>query len=207
MDPGSRDGRRGRDSGRNRARGRTAALLAAAVILGLAGSALAAQTTTHPIPQPMPSGTLDSILTSYRSASLQWLDRIISLGMGLFRVLAVIEFSTAALMWMLKRGDWEEQIRSMVLKTALVGGWWMVLLSVELWIPPIFDSLRIAGLTGVQMPTLNPSEIVDVGVKINGMILLGTSLGGAFMNPVLTAMACVINLGNGSGCSLPTRHW
>ncbi len=134
-----------------------AALLATAISVGLAGA--------------QEPGILDRAALTYRTASFQWMDRLHPLAMATFIPLAGIEFALSGLLWIINEredlGDVEGQF---LRKFFFISFWFALMFSWELWIPHLVDGFRFAGVTASGRTTLNPSEIVRIGIDLQSAI-------------------------------------
>lgn len=145
------------------------ALLAAAALL-LAADAYA-------------QGVLDGMTSSYRGAWTGWMDRLLPVAQRTFALLAALEFAVAGAVWML-RGDLGEAASGFVLKFAFLAFCFALVLSFELWIPPIVDGFLVAGRLGAGGLVLSPSSVIDLGDRVSTEIVEGWAQGWSVVNPV-----------------------
>lgn len=142
------------------------AAVAAGAALLLAAAAAEAQ-------QP---GVLDRTALTYRRASFTWMDRLHPIAMATFIPLAGIEFAVSGLLWILNdKENLEDVAGQFVRKFTFLAFWFTVLFSWELWIPYLLDGFSRAGVIASGRTTLNPSEIVDIGIDMQAAIGIAAS--------------------------------
>jgi type IV secretion system protein TrbL len=115
---------------------------------------------------------LNQIVDQFQSASSGWAGTMQGFALGLFGLLATISFFYNTIMYAL-RGEaqlygWMGHVVKEILR---IGFWFAVLLSATSWIPAIVNSLRQAGEAAGGMGSLNPSNVMSVGINIAGAML------------------------------------
>ena len=140
--------------------------LAGAITLAAGGVLLGAIVAEAQAP-----GILDRTALTYRSASFEWMERLHPLAMATFIPLAGIEFALSGLLWALNEKENMDDVEGQFLrKFFFLSFWFTVLFTWEMWIPYIVDGFRYAGMTASGHATLNPSEIVGIGIDLQAAI-------------------------------------
>jgi type IV secretion system protein TrbL len=139
--------------------------------LGLAGLGLLTATALYA--QSDQTGILNGIASSYKIASEGWLARLTPIAQRLFVVLAGIEFAISGLIYGIRRDALDEVAAKFVLKFALTAGLLTLVTSYSFWLPPIISGFATAGETAIGVNgTIGPSDVVDFGTYISGVMLL-----------------------------------
>jgi type IV secretion system protein TrbL len=143
-------------------------VLKAAIPPGIAASAaLAAVALAAVSADAQQPGILDRTALTYRQASFVWMDRLHPLALRTFVPLAGIEFAISGLLWILNDKETLESIGGQFIrKFTFVSFWFAILFSWELWIPYLAEGFRYAGVAASGRTTLDPSEIVRIGIDL-----------------------------------------
>lgn len=110
---------------------------------------------------------LNQIVDQFQNASSGWAGTMQGFALGLFGLLATISFMYNTIMYAL-RGEaqlygWMGHVVKEILR---IGFWFAVLMSATSWIPAIVNSLRQAGEQAGGLGSLNPSNVISVGINI-----------------------------------------
>lgn len=127
-------------------------------------------------------GILDRATLAYKRASFTWMDRLHPIALRIFSLVSGIGFALAGLRWILSRDELDAVAAQFVQRFAFISFWYTVMFTWELWIPPFMDVFRMAGITASGRATLNPSEIVGIGVDLQSAI--GLSAVEFMVNPL-----------------------
>jgi type IV secretion system protein TrbL len=173
-----------------RRRRRLACLLFAFAVL-LLPAAAAAQA-------PPADGVLDGIVRSYQTISSSWLERIAPLAERTFAILATLEFAVSGLWWALGRDALDAVLASLLKKFVLLSFLYSLLYLFPVWVPAIFHGFESAGQIASGTTSVNPSQVLDLGISIASNILLSFGSIGFLANPSgniiasLTALCVVV---------------
>jgi len=157
----------------------TAAVIVAALALPAAAAA-----------QP---GTLDNVVRSYSEISQSWLTRLTPIAQTTFAVLAGIELALAGLVWGL-RSNLDGFVRAMVQKIMLLSFFFGLIYLFPVWVPTITASFERAGRAASGVGTVNPSEVLDLGINLAGQILLSVGSIGFLAHPAGNVVASITSL-------------
>jgi type IV secretion system protein TrbL len=160
---------------RRRHSGRTAAALAAALLLGAALAAHAA--AQEPV--------LDGIGQQYQAASRLWRPRLIPVAQRLFMVLAGIEFAVSGAIWALRRDSLDDIAAKFLLKFTLVAFLLALITGFTFWIPPIVNGFAAAGEEAIGGLTVSPSGVLDIGRETSLRVLATLDIGVMLKNPAM----------------------
>lgn len=122
------------------------------------------------------TGILDRTALTYKGASFEWMDRLHPLAMATFVPLAGIEFALSGLLWAINEKESMDDVEGQFIrKFFFLSFWFTILFTWELWIPYIIDGFRYAGVTASGRTTLNPSEIVGIGIDLQAAIAIAAN--------------------------------
>ena len=136
--------------------------------LALSGAAvLTAYMTEVAFAQTVSSDITDE----FRLAAVDWTGRLKPLAQKTFALLAGVEFAVSAIVWGFQREAFDDAIGQFFIKCALLSFLFMCLLFFDTWIPAIVNSFVVAGQTAVGTSSLNPTEVVELGLELNGKMM------------------------------------
>ncbi|MDE2600439.1 MAG: P-type conjugative transfer protein TrbL [Rhodocyclaceae bacterium] len=124
---------------------------------------------------PPDVGILDNLVGQYKQASLGWFNVLYGYAQVLFGLLAALEFTWAAAMWVLEKDSMQSWMAALVRKIMSVGFFYALLIKSSTWIPAIIDSLVQAGQTAGNTGALSPSNVVSAGVDCAFQIMQSLS--------------------------------
>lgn len=134
-----------------------AVAVVAIIALSLSGAVASAQA----------SGVLDTTQQAYRSTLRAWLGPMSAIARRLFIMLAGIEIAVSGLLYALRRDSLDEIAARFLLKFVVLSLVLLLITGANYWLPPIVNSLAIAGsAAGIAPVTAGPSEVVDLGVYL-----------------------------------------
>jgi type IV secretion system protein TrbL len=135
---------------------------------------------------------LDNLTDAYRVASHAWLARLVPVARGTFTVLAGIEVAVSGIIYGFRRQALDDVAARFVLKFALLAFLLAVVTNVTAWLPPIVGGFAAAGETAIGATgTVNPSDIVDIGVAIAGRLLTALDVVGVLAHPATAVFAAI----------------
>ena len=169
------------DSGRNRAEHGGSPRWAAVLVVGIALTLVAAGSV-----RAQEVGILDDVVGRFRVSSFSWIDMMVRQGQAMMRAVVLVEFVTACIWWAVKGNELSDAAGKFAVKVLLVGMWYSMMFTYELWIPTIYNSLRLIGMNASGQPTVNPSEILDQGLEVAGAMFAGIYTSGLFINGPLS---------------------
>jgi type IV secretion system protein TrbL len=139
------------------------------------------------------AGTIiDTLGDAYRTASHAWLARLVPVARGTFTVLAGIEVAISGCIYGLRRAALDDVAARFVLKFAILAGTLGVVTNSTMWLQPIIDGFAAAGERAVGASgTVNPSDVVDIGVAIAGRLLTALDAVGVLAHPATAVFAAV----------------
>ncbi len=142
---------------------------------------------------------LDGIADAYRLASHDWLARLVPVAQRAFALLAGIEVVVSGLVYGLRRDALDDIAARFVLKFALLAVLLSLITSFAFWIPPFIDGFAAAGERAIGVAgTVNPSDIIDIGMALAAKLLTALDVVGVLANPAMAlfaALSAVIVLG------------
>jgi type IV secretion system protein TrbL len=151
----------------------------------LAASAVVAHAQTAP--QSAPS----DVLMAYQNATSHWAAVGFAHAQTLFGILAAIEVAWTASMLALEKDSIESWIAPVIKKIMVIGFFYMLLMSNQIWMPAIINSFTQIGQEAAGLPvgtSMNPSDILMMGLTISGQMLAAAMPGSG--NP--TGLASLI---------------
>lgn len=113
----------------------------------------------------------EDITDEFRLAAVTWTSRLKPLAQKTFALLAGIEFAVSAMIWGLRRGSFDEAVGQFFIKCALLSFLFMCLIFFDSWIPAIVKSFVVAGQTAAGTTELNPTEVVELGLRLNAEMM------------------------------------
>jgi P-type conjugative transfer protein TrbL len=136
------------------------------------------------------AAVLDSLTVAYRTASHAWLARLVPVARGTFTVLAGIEVAISGLIYGMRRQAMDDVAARCVLKFALLAFLLAVVTNMSAWLPPLIGGFAAAGEAAVGATgTVNPSDIVDIGVALAGRLLGALDTVGVLTHPTMALFA------------------
>ncbi len=112
------------------------------------------------------NNTLDCILDSFQVATRNWQGRLAGLAISLFWILAVIEFTWAAIQLAFRGADLGEWLAALVNQILFIGFFAALLQFSADWASAIVTSFQQAANLAGGTNLIRPSDIFDVGVKL-----------------------------------------
>jgi P-type conjugative transfer protein TrbL len=133
---------------------------------------------------------LDSLSAAYRTASHAWLARLVPVARSTFSVLAGIEVCLSGLIYGLRRQSLDDIAARFILRFALLAFLLAVVTSPTYWLSPLIAGFAAAGETAIGAAgTVNPSDIVDIGVSLAGRLLGALDTVGVLTHPTMALFA------------------
>lgn len=141
----------------------------------------------------MGSGQLFDLMSSIKTASVQWDGKLQHYAVGLFWGLAVINFVWIFLPVIFKQADFSEIIGELVKATLTIAFFWMLLINSREWATAIIDSFRTAGAEAIDKKHggLEPGDIfytaISLADKINNVSTINpvTSIAAVFSSTMV----------------------
>ena len=112
------------------------------------------------------NNTLDCILDSFQATTRNWQTRLAGLAISLFWILAVIEFTWAAIQLAFRGADLGEWLAALVNQILFIGFFAALLQFSADWASAIVTSFQQAANIAGGTNLIRPSDIFDVGVKL-----------------------------------------
>jgi type IV secretion system protein TrbL len=135
---------------------------------------------------------IDGLSDAYRVASHAWLARLTPVARSTFVVLAGIEVAVSGAIYGLRRQRLDDVAGRFVLKFALLAFLLGVVTNSAVWLPPIIAGFAAAGETAIgAQGTVNPSDVVDIGVAIAGKLLGALDTVGVLAHPATAVFAAI----------------
>ena len=133
---------------------------------------------------------LDGIGSAYAAASHVWLARLVPVAQRTFAILAGIEVAISALLYGFRRSALDEVAARFVLKFMLLAVLLSLITSFAFWMPPFVAGFAAAGERAIGAPgTVNPSDVIDIGVALSGKLLSSLDVVGVLSNPAMAIVA------------------
>jgi len=136
-------------------------LLALVAVLGMA--------VTHPALAG--DGTLDEITKQYQTASQQFGDRVISIGMKLLVILAGLQLSINMIMKLLGKIEMEELVGALIKSIITVGIFTFFIKGAGPNMLSIISLFSMAGQTGSGLPELSASAVFSQGIDLQTLMV------------------------------------
>jgi type IV secretion system protein TrbL len=136
-------------------------------------------------------GLLDSLVHDYETSSASWLERIAPLAQRTFAILAALEFAVSGLWWALGRDSLDEIGASLLRKFFLLSFLYSLIYLFPLWVPFVTRGFQTAGQTAAGINTVNPSQLLDLGLTIASHMLLSFGSLGFLANPTGNIVASI----------------
>jgi type IV secretion system protein TrbL len=138
------------------------------------------------------TGVMDGVQQSYQLASHTWSARLIPIAQRTLPLIAAIEVFVSALIYGFRRDALDDIAARFVLKFMLLG---VVLAAVTYsgtWLPVILNGFAAAGerATG-QTGTVNPGDVIDIGVQVAGSMLAIFDGWGIIQHPVIAIYSAI----------------
>ena len=158
------------------------------LLLVASAGTLGAQTAVQDPNAPV----LGTITDSYRLSSQVWLARLVPVAQRTFVLLAGIEVALSGLIYGLKRQHMDELASRFVLKCGLLSFLFALITSFPLWIPKIVAGFAAAGEAAVgAQGTINPSDVIDLGIALAGKLLASFDVAGILRDPVMVIFGAI----------------
>jgi type IV secretion system protein TrbL len=140
---------------------------------------------------PPPDGILDGLIRGYHDLSLSWLERIQPLAQRTFAILATLELAVSGLFWAIGRESLDAIAASLLRKFIVLAFLFSLLTLFPFWIPAITIGFQAAGQAATQTPTVNPSQVLDLGGTIASKMLVSYGVFGFLVNPAGVLLATI----------------
>jgi P-type conjugative transfer protein TrbL len=135
---------------------------------------------------------IDSLADAYRVASHAWLARLVPVARSTFVVLAGIEVALSGIIYGLRRHALDDIAARFILRFALLAFLLAVVTNMSLWLPPVIGGFAAAGEAAIGASgTVNPSDVIDIGVAIAGRLLAALDTVGVLAHPATAVFAAV----------------
>jgi type IV secretion system protein TrbL len=130
------------------------------------------------------------IANAYGAASHVWLARLVPVAQRAFAVLAGIEVAISALVYGLRRDSLDDVAAKFVLKFMVLAVLLSLITSFTFWMPPFVAGFAAAGEHAIGAAgTVNPSDVIDIGVALSGKLLSALDVVGVLTNPAMAIVA------------------
>lgn len=123
----------------------------------------------------MQTTILTDLVRQFLDATASWHGALLPIAESLFLTLAAIQLAWSAAWWVLGEED-PAAIWVLLLRRILsLGFFWAVLVNANAWVPAVIESFvaagrRAASAAGANVAELNPSTVVDQGIRISAGI-------------------------------------
>jgi type IV secretion system protein TrbL len=135
---------------------------------------------------------LDGLTDAYRTASHAWLARLVPVARATFTVLAGVEVAVSGALYGLRRQALDDIAAKYLLKFAILAGMLALLTNINVWITPVLHGFASAGEAAIGAGgTVNPSDIIDIGVAIAGRLLGALDAVGVLAHPATAVFAAI----------------
>jgi type IV secretion system protein TrbL len=116
---------------------------------------------------------LDTIASTYQTASSGWFSKLQGYATSLFWLLAAIELAWAAITWALEKDAMTTFMAAFIKKIMGISFFYALLLYASTWIPAIINSFQTAGKTagGFSGAGITPSSVIDLGISTAAQML------------------------------------
>jgi type IV secretion system protein TrbL len=133
--------------------------------------------------QVQPSGVLDQVTLDYQLASRNWIGRVLEATTDLFFWLALFEFLTAALMYMVAPVQARDaKAGRFLVSIMMISFIFMLITQSDYWLARLINSFAGVG-EYVVGGIMSPSEIVGYGSVLSAAIMRSIDLIGMVQNP------------------------
>jgi P-type conjugative transfer protein TrbL len=135
---------------------------------------------------------VDGIAGAYRTASAAWLARLVPVARQTFMVLAGIEVALSGIVYGLRRQALDEAAAKFIIKLGILAGLLGAVTNSTVWLQPVLDGFAAAGETAIGANgTVNPSDVIDIGVAMAGRLLTALDAVGVLAHPATAVFAAV----------------
>jgi P-type conjugative transfer protein TrbL len=135
---------------------------------------------------------IDGLSDAYRTASHAWLARLVPVAERTFTVLAGVEIALSGAIYGLRRHALDDIAARFILKFALLAGMLGVISNSAMWLQPLLVGFAAAGETAIGANgTVNPSDVIDIGVAMAGRLLTALDAVGVLAHPATAVFAAV----------------
>jgi type IV secretion system protein TrbL len=145
-----------------------------------------------------PNNSLDAIVRLYRDHAHAWESTLLGFAKTLFWLLALIEFSFAAISLAFKGADFGDWVATMVNQILFIGFFYTLLLHSAEWAGDIVQSFRhaadAAAAAAGGSSRITPSNIFDLGLQLSSKVIETLSLWapGDSIGLVISALIIII---------------
>lgn len=148
-------------------------------------------------PAAFAADILDTITSSYQSASSGWFSTLQAYAHTLFWLLAAIELAWAAITWTFEKDAIPSFTAAFVKKIMGISFFYALLLYASTWIPAIINSFQTAGKSagGFAGAGITPSSVMDLGISTAGQMLEKIKDLSLFDSPMTIVVAGLSALG------------
>lgn len=149
-------------------------------------AAFAVLTVVPDLVAQAPAGALDQVAVDYQLATRGWIGRVLEVTTNLFFWLALIEFATAGLMYMVATPQTREAtVGRFLVRIMLISFTYLLITQSSYWLVRLIDSFAGVG-EYVAGGFMSPSQIVAYGTYLSKQIMESVDLMGMMTNPPVT---------------------
>ncbi|MDR0479785.1 MAG: P-type conjugative transfer protein TrbL [Burkholderiaceae bacterium] len=156
-------------------------------------------------------GLFDSTVSSFYGASSSWLTNASGIASHIFWALAAIEFTWAAINWVLRKHEIGDLLASVFFKImSIMFFYWLAISYAPTWIPMVLQGFGqmatgVLGSTGTTPPTvepgmISPSAVMNVGLCVANNLTVSASnwaasgLADKFLFALMTVASIVVTI-------------
>lgn len=134
--------------------------------------ALLVITTTAHAQQAIP---LNQMVTTFQQQAAGWATALTRYALGTFGLLAILDLSWNSIKLALNRGDTADFTAMLINEIMFLGLFFWLMTTTNIWGPAIINSFRLAANTAGGVQTMQPGDILTIGVNISGSVLSAIS--------------------------------
>jgi type IV secretion system protein TrbL len=132
------------------------------------------------------------MLQVFADASVNWQSAIFPFALGLFKLLAAVDFAWTCVAVALEKSDAQALVATIIKKLMVIGIFYALLIFAPQWFPLIIQSfVQIGGSASGTATPLNPSDIFKMGATIAGTLLDAAANTTSLLTSFSTSLALI----------------
>jgi type IV secretion system protein TrbL len=147
----------------------------------------------------MGSTILTDLVQQFLAATSAWHNTLLPIAKSLFVALAAIQLAWSAAWWVVEQDDLNPVLIALLRRILAIGFFWAVLVNAHVWVPAVIESFvaagqRAAAAAGVALPELNPSTVLDQGIRVSSSIWSAVDTSGWLTATAGALLASLVSL-------------
>lgn len=147
----------------------------------------------------MQTTILTDLVRQFLDATASWYGALLPIAQSLFMTLAAIQLAWSAAWWVIGEQDPAAILVLLLRRVLALGFFWAVLVNADVWVPAVIESFveagrRGAAAAGANIAELNPSTVVDQGIRISAGIWNAVDTSGWIAAAAGALLAALVSL-------------